>query len=447
MLFDIASKSGVELYKKRREDLVIKIKEKYQNKTGVIVFISDFEQDCKKFDQESSFFYYSGINEPGVLMVHSLDNNKTVLFKPEFINDRGQWVDSEVELLPENAKKLGVDKVDSLGNPLSGYQVHPFSSEKHYDFLIESLGAIIKNNENIFTIFPGTPYGYMQQRLLLNRFSALIPNFKKSLIDISDLVAGMRRKKDMHEIEKINEAIDITILAHEAAAQAIKAGTLECEVQAAIEYVFTAAGSAPAFPSIVATGKNGTILHYVNNSQELKKSDLVVVDIGAKKDGYCADITRTYPVSGTFTRRQKELYQIVLDVQEYIADLAKPGMWLNNKDEKEKSLHHLAQDYLEKKGYKKYFPHGIGHYLGLDVHDVGGYKTPLQEGDVITIEPGIYIQQESIGIRIEDNYWVVKNGAVCLSEQLPKTIEDIENFMQQDHNLFDGYADKDYIEH
>ena len=189
----------------------------------------------------------------------------------------------------------------------------------------------------------------------------------------------MRRKKDMHEIEKINEAIDITILAHEAAAQAIKAGTLECEVQAAIEYVFTAAGSAPAFPSIVATGKNGTILHYVNNSQELKKSDLVVVDIGAKKDGYCADITRTYPVSGTFTRRQKELYQIVLDVQEYIADLAKPGMWLNNKDEKEKSLHHLAQDYLEKKGYKKYFPHGIGHYLGLDVHDVGGYKTPLHQ--------------------------------------------------------------------
>jgi Xaa-Pro aminopeptidase len=121
----------------------------------------------------------------------------------------------------------------------------------------------------------------------------------------------------------------------------------------------------------------------------------------------------------------------VLATQEHVASLAKPGMWLKNKDKQDQSLHHLAVKFLAKHGYDKYFPHGIGHYLGLDVHDVGDYATPLQEGDVITIEPGIYIPAENIGIRIEDNYWITKDGAVCLSENLPKEIADIELYMEQ----------------
>ena len=125
------------------------------------------------------------------------------------------------------------------------------------------------------------------------------------------------------------------------------------------------------------------------------------------------------------------MYNIVLETQTYIAECAKPGMWLKNKDKADKSLHHLAVKFLEKRGYDKYFPHGIGHFLGLDVHDVGDYNDPLQEGDVITIEPGIYIPQESIGIRIEDNYWITKDGATCLSEHLPKQADDIELIVQQ----------------
>ena len=158
----------------------------------------------------------------------------------------------------------------------------------------------------------------------------------------------------------------------------------------------------------------------------------MVVDVGAEYDYYCADLTRTYPVSGSFTKRQKELYNLVLDTQEYVAKLAKPGMWLSNKEKPEKSLHHLAKKFLDDRGgYGKYFVHGIGHFLGMDVHDVGDIKEPLQDGDVFTLEPGIYIPEENIGIRIEDNYWIAKDGAVCLSESLPKKPDEIEAMMEE----------------
>ena len=126
----------------------------------------------------------------------------------------------------------------------------------------------------------------------------------------------------------------------------------------------------------------------------MNKGDLVVVDIGAEIAYYCADLTRTYPVSGVFSKRQREVYDLVLQTQRYIETLAKPGMWLTNKDNPDKSLHHLARTYLKDLGYDKYFNHGLGHFLGLDVHDVGDYTQPLKEGDVITLEPGIYIPRK-----------------------------------------------------
>ncbi len=195
--------------------------------------------------------------------------------------------------------------------------------------------------------------------------------------------------------------------------------------------MFTGSCARAAFPSIVATGKNATILHYTLNNAQLKNGDLVIIDIGAEYDYYAADITRTYPVSGFFTKRQREVYDLVLEAQEYIAALAKPGMWLSNKDEQDKSLNHLAKKYLEERGYGKFFPHGIGHFLGLDVHDVGDAKQPLESGDVITIEPGIYIPEESLGVRIEDDYWIVEDGAMCLSEYIPKQAKEIEQMMKE----------------
>jgi Xaa-Pro aminopeptidase len=147
---------------------------------------------------------------------------------------------------------------------------------------------------------------------------------------------------------------------------------------------------------------------------------------------YCADITRVFPVSGTFSKEQKKLYEIVLATQELVADSVRSGMYLSNEKEQEISLQHIAIKFLQKQGYDKYFIHGIGHYLGLDVHDVGSRAVPLQEGDVITIEPGIYMPQESVGIRIEDNYWVIADAPpVCLSEAIPKMVGEVEDMVQQ----------------
>ncbi|MBM3887011.1 M24 family metallopeptidase, partial [Candidatus Dependentiae bacterium] len=144
---------------------------------------------------------------------------------------------------------------------------------------------------------------------------------------------------------------------------------------------------------------------------------------------YAADLTRTYPVNGKFTKRQREVYQAVLETQLYVESIARPGMYLKNPKKPEESLHHLAVDYLKDLGYAEFFVHGIGHYLGLDVHDVGDYSEPLEAGDVFTIEPGIYIPRESLGVRIEDDYVMSDEGAVCLSFELPKEADEIEEMM------------------
>lgn len=269
------------------------------------------------------------------------------------------------------------------------------------------------------------------QKLIIDRLISVIPGLDKKIVDISDIISNFRRTKSKEEIEQIYNAVDCTIAAHEGAAQVIDADEFEHAVEAAIEFIYIQSGGRAAFPSIVASGKNATILHYNANDSLMKKGDLVVVDIGAEIDYYCADLTRTYPISGIFSKRQKELYNIVLETQEYIESLVKPGYWLYNKAEPQKSLHHLSYEFLEKMGYAKYFSHRIGHFLGLDVHDLGDYNEPLKEGDVITIEPGIYIPEEGIGIRIEDNYWVIEDGVICLSQDLPKDPNLIEELMAE----------------
>lgn len=413
----------------RRRDLITAIKQEHVGKDGVVVLFAGFEADGSAFKQESSFFYYTGITEPGLVLLVDLQG-KSTLYMPNCGESRAAWMHSAIELSQKNAPNIGIDQVKVLGSVCAGYQFHPFFPRAEYQALLEDLSPMIASGKSLFTLAPHSAHGYVEQRLVLQRLEEFLPGLKQHIIDISLPVARQRRTKDMREIEAMFTAAEITVVAQEAAARAIEHDQLECEVQASLEYIFTAAGARAAFPSIVGGGKNSTILHYTANSASLKSGDLVVVDVGAQIGGYCADITRTYPVSGLFTKRQREIYTVVLETQEYIANLAKPGYWLNNKDMPEKSLNHLARAYLAKKGYDKYFTHGVGHYLGLDVHDVGDYTRPLQEGDVFTIEPGIYIPAENIGVRIEDDYWMVKDGVVCLTEQLVKKPEDIEALMR-----------------
>ena len=304
--------------------------------------------------------------------------------------------------------------------------MHSFFPQDQVMHLLED---IRQKNDLLFVLAPETPTGYVEQRSILQRLQQFGMHTKT--VDISSIVAEMRRTKDMQEMEELFKAVEITCLAQEAAARAITNGMSEAEVQASLEYIMVGSGAQPSFPSIVGSGSNATVLHYNQNNDTMKNGDLVVVDIGARYNYYCADITRTYPVSGTFTARQKEIYSIVLETQTYIAEKARPGIWLSNAEKPDESLNHLAKAFIKEKGYGDYFPHGIGHYLGLDVHDVGSYKEPLKAGDVITIEPGIYMPEERIGIRIEDNYWIVKDGVICLSEALPKSIPEIEQMVQE----------------
>ncbi len=429
-----------ELYRSRRNELLEKIREAHPDKKdGALVLFAGFEHDGSAFRQEGSFFYLTGIREPGVALYVDLDGTST-LYIPNCGETRAKWVMETIPLTQENADELGVDYVKPLGAQCVSYSFHPFFPQAEYEHLLAALSGVHGRGGSIFTLAPNDQRSCVEQRLLLKRLEEFVPGIlqpdrgeqSRTIVDVLPIIAHMRRIKSQEEIEYLYKAIEITALAQEAAAHAIADGVRECEVQAGLEYIITGSASRTTFPSIVATGKNATVLHYNINRDTLIDGDLVVVDCGAEYDYYCADITRTYPVSGKFTARQKELYTIVLETQEYIASIAKPGMWLNNKEKPDQSLNHLTKKFLKDKGgYDEYMPHGIGHFLGIDVHDVGDVSKPLEEGDVITIEPGVYIPQEGIGIRIEDDYWIVKDGAVCLSEDIPKSIKEIEALVKK----------------
>lgn len=411
-------------YKARRAKLVESVRQKGTD--GVIVLFGALESDGVRFRQESSFYYFTGVQEPGSVLVLALDGFVT-LYIPNHGSTRSVWMVSDVEPTDACAQQLGVDTVVYAGEQGKGYQIHPFFTAEQYRTVIDVLSA-----QRIYTLCPHTPYGYVEPRYVLMRYEQFVSGLSDKLVDISSEVGALRRTKSLDEIALMCRAIDITRVAQEYAVDMIEPGGSETEVYAAIEYAFLSLGaSRAAFPSIVASGRNGTVLHYHKNSGAITAGDLVVVDIGAEYGYYAADITRTYPASGIFSARQKEIYSMVLQTQELIAEIAAPGYWLNNPSEPDQSLHHIAHAFLKEQGYAQYFPHGIGHFLGLDVHDVGDARKQLQPGDVITIEPGIYIPQESIGVRIEDNYWIVQDGAVCLSQDIPKGLEDIERLCQE----------------
>jgi Xaa-Pro aminopeptidase len=418
-------------FKNRRKDMIDFLKEDFSNlKNGVVVLFADFEDDRTVFRQDSSFYYLTGVEEPGAIFLMYLDGRQ-VLYLPNYDGRREKWANVEVNPhVPNIAQTLGVTEVKYLGKPCPGFSISPVFKKDYYEMFIAELADFLTQNDiGFFTLLDNLNPIYFMQVDLYKNMLELFPKIEHITYDLAPLVHHMRRFKSEHEVNQIYAAVQITNLAHQAVSQAIKPGCIEYEMQGVVESVFTHSGASSAFPSIVATGKNTTVLHYTKRDQELKDGDLVIVDIGAQYNHYAADITRTYPVSGRFTDRQKEIYDAVLKTQNYVESIANPGMFIKNDKEPEKSLHHRALKFLEEKGLAEYMYHGIGHYLGLDVHDVGDYKMPLAPGDVFTIEPGVYIAQENFGIRIEDNYVMTDNGAICLSYQLPKTIEEIEGMM------------------
>ena len=249
-------------------------------------------------------------------------------------------------------------------------------------------------------------------------------------------ITKLRLLKTEDEVQNLRTAIDKTRIGIEAMMKASKPGLYENQLEAHYDFAIKTEGvKKTSFHTIAASGENATILHYHDNDQECKDGDLILFDLGCEWNYYCSDISRTFPINGKFSARQREVYQAVLDVQVAVIERIKPGIEL-------KELNEFAKNSLAKACQKlgliekeedviKYYYHSIGHYLGLDTHDVGGRGGVLQPGMVITVEPGLYIAEEQIGIRIEDDILVTETGYDNLSKDILKTVEEIETFMAE----------------
>ncbi|OYU55774.1 MAG: X-Pro aminopeptidase [Chitinophagaceae bacterium BSSC1] len=258
------------------------------------------------------------------------------------------------------------------------------------------------------------------------------------------IMKELRGIKTKLEVEVLQKAIDITDNTFRRLLKFIKPGVMEYEIEAEIFHSFLSQRSAgPAYGSIIASGDRARTLHYVSNNQECKDGEMILMDFGAEYGGYCADLTRTIPVNGKFNLRQKEVYNACLALHNYAKSILKPGISIVDYTEKvgdEATKQFLKIGLItkadvknedpENRAYRKYLYHGISHHLGIDVHDLGTRTEPIKPGMVFTIEPGIYIEQEKMGVRIENNFWITKNGNIDLMKNIPITIEEIETLMK-----------------
>lgn len=259
------------------------------------------------------------------------------------------------------------------------------------------------------------------------------------------IMKQLRSIKTKEEIEVVQKAIDITEITFRRLLQFIKPGVTEYEIEAEIWHSFLSQrATGPAYGSIIASGDNARTLHYVSNNAECRDGELILMDFGAEYGNYCADLTRTIPVNGKFGRRQKTVYNACLHLHNYAKSILKPGITIA--DYTEKVGEEASQQFIkigllrksdvknedpENRAYRKYLYHGISHHLGIDVHDLGTRTEPIKSGMLFTIEPGIYIEEENMGIRIENNFWITRNGNQDLMKNIPITAEEIETLMKK----------------
>jgi Xaa-Pro aminopeptidase len=242
--------------------------------------------------------------------------------------------------------------------------------------------------------------------------------------DLSPILDAMRLIKDAQEIERLREASRIASVGLKEAIRAVEPGMHEYQVGAVAEFVFRWEGaSGPAYFPIVGSGPNSCVLHYNANNRKMEAGDIVVMDFGPDFLYYDSDVTRTFPVSGTFTAEQRKVYQVVLDAQKAALAIVRPGATFRD-------INAAARTVIDRAGYGKNWAHGVSHYIGMATHDVGGFQ-PLEPGVAITVEPGIYIPEQSLGVRIEDTVLVTKDGYENLSKDVPKEITEIEKLMAE----------------
>ncbi len=379
------------------------------------------------YTPQRNFFYVSNISEPNMilLLMKGGSNEKTLLFIEENTKKKIQW---------EGATMSKQEASERSGIPESNI------------YTLNRFNAVFNQLMN----YARSPMGVTPKALYLDLYhpsfeerpeaikqaSTIIKNYPELEIrNVNEHLSYLRMFKSDEEIQAIREAINHTQKGLDTIMENLGTRTHEYQLEADFLHRITLEGSeGTAFDTIAANGENAAILHYTDNTARLGKDNMILFDLGALNNNYAADISRTYPVSGIYSRRQREIYEIVLDVNMATIEQVRPGVtWKElNTFARERLAEHAKRIGLieETEELSEYYYHGIGHFLGLDVHDVGHYSEPFKAGMVLTIEPGLYIKEEGIGVRIEDDILVTDNGCENLSTDIEKDPDALESMIR-----------------
>jgi len=408
----------------------------------VLTGLNGREEDSQAyvFAQEENFYYLTGHNEEeaGLILLPPADSKAK---KDDFEGPR------EILFLP--AKNPAKEKWNGVRMSPSdpGIQARTgFADVRPYSEMRATIERLARFYPAFYTIFPYEKElgGYPHERETVEWLKLAAP--RTNLKDIRGSIIDLRLIKGPTEIGLLRQAIDLSLDAHFAAIKMMRPGLWEYQVAAKMVEVHAMGGSeAEAYAPIVGAGPNSTALHYDNLGRKIQDGDIVVMDVGAQYSGYAADITRTVPANGKFTPRQREIYDIVLGAQNAALEALKPGADMCRKGKQ--SLYKISYDYINSHGKDlngkplgQYYIHGLGHNIGLDVHDPGDSCKPLVPGQVVTMEPGIYIPEENLGVRIEDDVLITETGYELLSRRLPRTADEIEKIMAEGAKQRSGEA-------
>jgi Xaa-Pro aminopeptidase len=421
-----------ELFVQNRERFV-----KMMKKNSIAIIVSNDETPSNgdaiyRFKQNSDLYWLSGITQEDSMVILFPENpdpkyrEVLVLVRPNELKEK--W----------DGKRLRADEAKEM----SGFQTIIWLDAvegllQPWIHLADNIYLDTNENDRKASLLKTRDYRFVEE--MRSRYP--LHNFERA----AKLFKDIRAVKTGLEVEVLQQAIDITDNTFRRLLKFIKPGVMEYEIEAEIVHSFLSQrATGEAYGSIIASGDRARTLHYVSNNQECKDGELILMDFGAEYGGYNADLTRTVPVNGKFTKRQKTVYNACLHLHDYAKSLLKPGISIV--DYTDKVGEEATQQFLkigllkkedvknedtENRAYRKYLYHGISHHLGIDVHDLGTRTEPIKAGMVFTVEPGIYIEEEQMGIRIENNVWITKNGNKDLMKNIPGTAEEIESLMKK----------------
>ena len=399
----------------------------------LVLFAYTSREDSSEFAvffQETNFYYLTGDSEP----------DAAIVLLPDSAQPGEAKAPREILYLPPRDLRLEKWDGPKMGPDDPGIaQKTGFETVRPFAQLKTDLEALVKTSKTVYTILPPKVedgYPHFTDAVAFVRSAMPAATVK----DAAPAIYAMRQVKSPGEIALLQKAVDLSVDAQIAAMHDMRPGLYEYQIAARMKEVHELGGcEREAYAPIVGTGLNSTVLHYSALTDQIMDGDVVVIDVGGEYGGYAADITRTLPANGKFTPRQREIYDIVLGAQNAAIAAVKPGAKITGDKD---SLMQISMDYINTHGKDKtgqplgkYYIHGVSHHLGLDVHDPGDRNRPLEAGMIITVEPGIYIREEKIGVRIEDDVLVTADGYKILTEHLARTADEVEAVMASGHTL------------